>query len=323
MFALPRIVFFGTPVFAVASLDRLVDAGYPVVAVVTAPDKPSGRGLKKNASPVKQSALSHGIPVLQPTNLKDAEFLQQLKGFRPDIQIVIAFRMLPQAVWSLPPLGTFNLHASLLPQYRGAAPINHAIMNGESMTGVTTFYINERIDTGSILLAERVTIAPDETAGELHDRLMTAGAILALRTVAGVVDGTITETPQEVLVTDPASLHAAPKIFREDCRINWKREAKSVHDFIRGLSPVPGAFTDLRKKDGTSYNLKILRAFPEHSDDAGTPGEFITDGKSSLKVKVADGFIHLAGVQLSGRKPMSCGDFLRGFGWIFSETHGI
>jgi methionyl-tRNA formyltransferase len=256
-------------------------------------------------------------------SLKDPGFLRQLRQYRPDLQIVIAFRMLPETVWALPPLGTFNLHASLLPQYRGAAPINHAIMNGETVTGVTTFFINDRIDTGRILLAEQVTIAPDETAGELHDRLMKAGAELVLRTVAGIIAGSISETPQELLVKDPASLHTAPKIFREDCRINWNREANRVHDFIRGLSPVPGAYTDLPLKDGTLQNLKILRAFPEHSHSPGTPGEFLTDGKTCLKVRVADGFIHLAWLQPAGRKPMSCGDFLRGFGWIFPETRGI
>lgn len=297
--------------------------GYHVAAVVTAPDKPAGRGLKESSSPVKKFAVSSGIPVLQPLNLKDPAFLEQLRQFRPELQIVIAFRMLPEAVWALSPMGTFNLHASLLPQYRGAAPINRAIMNGETVTGITTFFINERIDSGRILLSEMVPIGPDETAGELHDRLMHAGAGLVIRSVDGIVAGTIRETAQDQLAAEHPILHAAPKIFREDCRIDWSRDAKQVHDFIRGLSPVPGAFTDLVMKDGTARNLKILRAVPEVTDDHGTPGEFFTDRKSWLKVSVADGFVHVKELQIAGRKPMSCGDFLRGFGSNFSETHGI
>jgi methionyl-tRNA formyltransferase len=319
----PRIIFFGTPDFAVTSLEKLVFAGYPVVAVVTAPDKPAGRGLKAKASPVKEFALLHGIPVLQPVNLKDPQFFEQLNSFHPDLQIVIAFRMLPYTVWALPGLGTFNLHASLLPQYRGAAPINRAVMNGETTTGVTTFFINEQIDTGKILLAGKVPIGPDETAGELHDRLMTTGAALVLETVERIVSGDIKEINQESLAGDPADLKPAPKIFKEDCRINWNRDVMIIHNFIRGLSPHPGAFTELRMPDGEKQVLKIFLAVPEQSDLDILPGEFYTDGKSWLKVGAKNGFIRLEQLQLAGRKVMNSGDFLRGFGRIFPETRAI
>jgi methionyl-tRNA formyltransferase len=319
----PRIVFYGTPGFAVASLQQLIDNGYHVVAVVTASDKPSGRGLKERSSPVKEFAVSHGIPVLQPVNMKDTAFLDQLSAFSPDLQIVIAFRMMPRAVWSFPSLGTFNLHASLLPQYRGAAPINRAVMNGETETGVTTFMLNDQIDTGKIILSERVPIGKDETAGELHDRLMEIGAGLVARTVDMVAGGKLEVISQETLISDPVALKQAPKIFKDDCRINWDQEVTTVHDFIRGLSPHPGAFTDVKMADGSSQNLKIYRTLPEHTAGHGLTGHFITDGKSYLKVGVKNGFIHIQELQLAGRKVMSCGDFLRGFGKIFAETRAI
>lgn len=319
----PRIVFFGTPDFAVASLEQLVIAGLRVVAVVTAPDKQAGRGLKERSSPVKEFALLHGIPVLQPVNMKDPLFLDQLKSYSPDLQIVIAFRMIPRQVWTLPSLGTFNLHASLLPQYRGAAPINRAIINGEQETGVTTFFINEQIDTGKILLFERLLIGPDETAGELHDRLMTTGASLVLKTVEKIVSGRIEEIHQESLINDPGLLKQAPKIFKEDCRINWNQKAGAIHDFIRGLSPHPGAFTEFVSADGQVHNLKIFRAVPHPGDSHGLPGDFNTDGKTYLHVAAINGFLALNELQLSGRKIMSSADFLRGFGRLFSETRGI
>lgn len=323
MVSSPRIIFFGTPGFAVASLDLLIIKGYSVVAVVTAPDRPAGRGLRARVSPIKEYARLHGIPVLQPLNLKDPLFLQQLISYNPDLQIVIAFRMMPKQVWALPHLGTFNLHASLLPQYRGAAPISRAIINGEHETGVTTFFLNEQIDTGAILLSEKVIIGSDETAGELHDRLMKTGAELVLRTVEGIVAGNMKEIRQESLVTDFSILKMAPKIFREDCMIDWDQEVMVIHNLIRGLSPDPGAFTELKLADGGTLILKILRAFPEPAEHRLLCGEFITDGKSFLKVGAKNGFIKLVEVQLQGRKVMNSGDFLRGFGRIFSETRGI
>ena len=319
----PRIIFFGTPDFAVASLKKLVSGGFSVVAVVTAPDKPAGRGLKEKSSPVKEFALSAGIPVLQPLNMKDPQFPEQLRSFSPDLQIVIAFRMMPRIVWAIPPMGTFNLHASLLPQYRGAAPINWAIMGGEPETGVTTFFLNDQIDTGKILFSEKVEIGPDETAGELHDRLMISGADLVLKTVERIASGEISEIHQDSLITDPAGLRHAPKIFKEDCRIDWDQEVSVIHNFIRGLSPYPGAFTEILLPDGTKQSLKILHAVPQQSVPPGSPGEFYTDGKTYLKAGAKNGFIQLEELQLAGRKVMNSGDFLRGFGRIFPETHGI
>jgi methionyl-tRNA formyltransferase len=318
----PRIVFFGTPDFAVTSLEQLVSAGFSVVAAVTAPDKPAGRGLKDKVSPVKEFALENGIPVLQPLNMKAPEFLDQLRSFQPDLQIVIAFRMMPREVWTLPSMGTFNLHASLLPQYRGAAPINRAVMNGEHETGVTTFFINEQIDTGKILFSEKLAIGPDETAGELHDRLMHAGASLVLKTVQRITAGPIDAAGQESMISDTAVLKQAPKIFKEDCRIDWNKDVLAIHHFIRGLSPHPGAFTEILMPDGKMQILKIYRARPEQNDSISLPGKFYSDGKTYLKVGAKNGFIHLEEVQLSGRKVMNSGDFLRGFGRIFPETRG-
>jgi len=317
---LPRIVFYGTPDFAVASLKRLVSGGFAVVAVVTAPDKPAGRGLKEKASQVKEFALLHGIPVLQPVNMKDPAFLDQLSMFKPDLQIVIAFRMMPKQIWSLPPLGTFNLHASLLPQYRGAAPINRAIINGERETGVTTFFLNEQIDAGKILLSETVPIHPDESAGELHDRLMEIGSEVVIRTIEAIVSGMIIETSQETMAGTAVSLKTAPKIFREDCLINWNQEVAVIHNFIRGLSPHPGAFILLNMPEGISQVLKILKAQAEPSAEEVVPGKFFTDGKTFLKVGCKNGFIQIMELQLSGRKAMNSVDFLRGFHRIFSET---
>lgn len=319
----PRIIFFGTPDFAVASLDLLITNGFLVVAVVTSPDKPAGRGLKYLASPVKIFAELKGIPVLQPLNMKDTAFLDELSRFRPDLQIVIAFRMMPKQVWALPPMGTFNLHASMLPQYRGAAPINRAVMNGEQETGLTTFFLNEQIDTGKIILAEKITIGPMETAGELHDRMMHAGALLVVQTVMRIASGEADQVAQELLITDPAALKPAPKIFKEDCRIDWNQEVEVIHNFIRGLSPHPGAFMELKMPDGTSQVLKIFRALPEQKNHGVIPGTFCTDGKTTLKIAAKNGYITLIELQLAGRKVMQSADFLRGFGRIFSETHGI
>ena len=318
-----KIVFFGTPVFAVASLRNLVMLGHHVAAVVTAPDKPAGRGLKPKPSPVKGFAETMNIPVLQPANLKDPAFLDQLWSFCPDLQIVIAFRMLPRQVWSLPPLGTFNLHASLLPQYRGAAPINRAIMNGETETGITTFFLNDQIDTGKIILAQKYQIRPEDTAGTMHDRLMVAGAGLVAETVDLIRSGRLSGTPQETLVTDSQNLKPAPKIFKEDCRIDWNRDTVSVFNFIRGLSPHPGAFTSFTGSDGNTYDMKILRAIPELFSHNYKQGLFLKDGKSQLIVTLPDGRLRIDELQLQGRKVMNTGDFMRGYGHLFSEMQDI
>lgn len=314
----PRIVFFGTPDFAVTSLRRIVEEGFHVAAVITAPDKPAGRGMNMATSPVKRFADEAGLPVLQPVNMKDPVFADQLKSLKPDLQIVIAFRMMPKSVWSLPPLGTFNLHASLLPQYRGAAPINRAIMNGEKETGVTTFFLNEKVDTGRILFSEAVTIGQDETAGELHDRLMLVGAELVVKTVNYIISGNTSEIPQESLIEPGLILKEAPKIFKEDCTINWNDTTLNLYNFIRGLTPSPGAFCIIKLPDCSEQMLKIYQSVPEIVSDSLLPGKFISDGKTDLKVRTADGFLHLERVQLSGRKPMNIGDFLRGYGALFS-----
>ncbi len=314
----PRIVFFGTPGFAVASLRRLVDEGYCIAAVVTAPDKQAGRGLTLSTSAVKKYALEAGLPVLQPLNMKDPAFADQLRSYSPDLQIVIAFRMMPASVWSLPSLGTFNLHASLLPQYRGAAPINRAIINGETETGVTTFFLNEKIDAGRVLFSEKTPIGPGETAGDLHDRLMEIGAGLVVRSVEGIRTGEITDIAQESLITPGLVLKPAPKIFKDDCRIDWNGTTHNIFNLIRGLSPYPGAFCDVVLPDGTPRSLKIFQAIPEYTAVSHIPGKFITDRKSDLKVGTIDGFLHLTHLQLEGRKPMTVGDFLRGYGSIFS-----
>ncbi|MCK9423881.1 MAG: methionyl-tRNA formyltransferase [Bacteroidales bacterium] len=323
MLSYPKIIFFGTPDFAVASLRKLIEADYPVVCVVTAPDRPAGRGLKVKASPVKECAVDYGIPVLQPVKLKDSLFLEQLAEFKPDLQIVIAFRMMPREVWSLPRLGTFNLHASLLPQYRGAAPIQRAIINGERETGVTTFLLNEEIDQGRILLIEKVRIGDQETAGELHDRLMEKGSFLVLRTLEGILSEDLIGLNQDSLISSPVLLKTAPKIRKEDCRINWDQKAGVVFNFIRGLTPNPGAFTEVTMTGGVVHSLKIFRARPVQVDNPILPGKFLTDGKSWLKVGVRDGFIFIDELQIAGRKTMNTMEFLRGYRNLFAETHGI
>ena len=260
----PRIVFMGTPEFAVASLDALVKAGFNIVAVVTAPDKPAGRGMKMNESAVKKYASDSGMNILQPEKLKNPEFIETLKKLDADLQIVVAFRMLPEVVWNMPSLGTVNVHASLLPQYRGAAPINWAIINGEKETGITTFKLQHEIDTGNILLQEKTPIGDNETAGELHDKLKIIGAQLLVKTVTGLADNSIQELPQSRLNSHEVSnLRHAPKIFTDTCRINWNNSISSVHNLIRGLSPFPGAFTTLRDK-----TLKIFRSSKEEISDS-------------------------------------------------------
>jgi methionyl-tRNA formyltransferase len=303
-----RIIYMGTPDFAVAPLKALVEGGYSVVAVVTMPDKPAGRGMKLQASPVKHYALEQGLPILQPEKLKDEAFLTALRGFHADLQIVVAFRMLPEIVWSMPPQGTFNLHASLLPEYRGAAPIHWAVMNGETETGVTTFFLKQEIDTGDLLLQERIPIGPDECTGSVHDRLMELGAQVVCRTVDVILDGTMKSFPQPGGV-----LKAAPKLFRENTRIDWSRPAKQLHDFIRGLSPFPAAWSGLVGKDGTVIGFKVFEATYEQVAPVLEPGTLVVEGKKSLKVAVADGFIRLIRFQLAGHKALNTDEFLRGF----------
>ncbi|MEW6467315.1 MAG: methionyl-tRNA formyltransferase [Bacteroidota bacterium] len=315
----PKIVFMGTPGFAVASLDALVKNQLPVVGVITAPDKPAGRGLEMHASPVKQYALEKGLRLLQPDKLKNEAFLAELRSLGADLFIVVAFRMLPEAVWGMPRLGTFNLHASLLPHYRGAAPINWAIINGEKETGVTTFFLQQEIDTGKIILQEKVKIAEDETAGELHDKLMQAGAALVLRTVELISTGNVPQTDQAALVKSGEELRPAPKIFREDCRIVWHKPIDKVYDLIRGLSPYPAAYTELLSPEGKKFQLKLFRAEKLAGMPAAEPGSIRTDGRTFLHVAAAGGYIAASELQLAGKKRMTAAELLRGFplndGW--------
>ncbi|MDO3642579.1 methionyl-tRNA formyltransferase [Mucilaginibacter sp. L3T2-6] len=301
-----RIIFMGTPQFAVASLDALIKAGCNIVAVVTAPDKPAGRGKKLSESAVKQYAVENGIKVLQPEKLKDPDFLEELKALKADLQVVVAFRMLPEVVWNMPPRGTINLHASLLPQYRGAAPINWVLINGEKESGVTTFFLKHEIDTGDILFTEKVTLSGHETAGELHDRLMAKGAGLLVKTVKGVESGRYNEHPQSVLA-EGVELKNAPKIFKEDCLIDWNQPAESIYNKIRGLSPHPAAYTLLNDKV-----LKIYRAEYEITEPGLQPGGFVSDNKSHLKFAAPDGYVLLTEVQMEGKKQMDIEAFLRG-----------
>lgn len=300
-----KIVFMGTPDFAVASLEALLNAGENVVAVITAPDKPAGRGQKMQSSAVKTFAVAHNIPVLQPLKLRDPDFLNELKSFAADLQVVVAFRMLPEVVWDMPPKGTINLHASLLPQYRGAAPINHAIINGEKVTGVSTFFLTHEIDTGNIIFREEVDILPEDTAGDLHDRLMKTGAQLLVKTVKAIEDENYAETPQNL---DDTSLKQAPKIFKEDCNINWNQSTQKVNDLIRGLSPYPTAYTTLHNKV-----LKIFKATPENAEVSEIPGSIISDEKTFIKFACTDGYIKIEDLQIQGKKRMKTEDFLRGY----------
>jgi methionyl-tRNA formyltransferase len=270
------------------------------------------------SSPVKQYALKKGLHLLQPENLKDPMFLKELKSLLPDLQIVVAFRMLPVEIWSMPPLGTFNLHASLLPQYRGAAPINWAIINGEKETGVTTFFINEKIDTGNIIYSRKIWIDPDETAGELHDQLMKTGAKLVIETVTAIANNKIQVVSQELLMPDKNNIKKAPKIFKEHCRINWNDNVANIYNFIRGMSPHPGAYTTLASSDRISHYLKIYKVIPEYQIHSFPPGQILTDGNTYLKISVQDGFIQLSEIQPAGRKTLSIAAFLRGAGRHFS-----
>jgi methionyl-tRNA formyltransferase len=312
-----RIVFFGTPEFAVASLDMLVKSGYNVVGIVTAPDKPAGRGLELKASAVKEFANSKNLKVLQPENLKSEEFMAQLKELNPNLGIVVAFRKLPREVWSFPKLGTFNLHASLLPHYRGAAPINWAIINGEKESGVTTFFLDDEIDTGKIIFRAKENILEQDTAGDLYERLMRDGADLVLKTVRAIESGTYTPEDQSSLLKPNEKVKSAPKIYKDDCKVNWKKKVEDIYDFIRGLSPFPAAWTEI-KKENEILSLKIFRTSKEIVEHQYETGSIDTDKKTFAKIAVKDGFIHLLDLQLAGRKKMNIEEFLRGFsfeGW--------
>ena len=297
----------GTPEFAVASLDALVGGGYNVVGVVTMPDKPAGRGYKMQFSAVKEYALAHNLPLLQPEKLKNEEFLDALRALHADLQIVVAFRMLPEVVWAMPPLGTFNLHGSLLPQYRGAAPINWAIINGEQETGVTTFFLQQEIDTGDLILQKRTPITDGDNAGTIHDRLMSIGAAAVVETVDCIIAGTAPKTPQPQGVT----LKSAPKIFKETCRVDWTQSCYQIFNFVRGLSPYPAAWSVLHTDDKT-IDIKLFEVTREPTAHTLQAGQVVCDGKNYLKVAVADGFVKIESLQPAGKKRMSAADWLRG-----------
>ena len=304
-----RIVFMGTPEFAVASLDALVKAGCNIVGVITAPDKPAGRGMQLQQSAVKKYAVEHNLKVLQPEKLKSLQFLEDLRSLKADLQIVVAFRMLPEFVWNMPPMGTVNLHGSLLPQYRGAAPINWAIINGEKETGVTTFKLKHEIDTGDILLQESFPISENDTAGDIHDKMKEIGAKLLVKTVEGLANGTLKETPQyQTSNFEQRTLQHAPKIHTDTCIILWDRPVETVHNLIRALSPYPGAFTILNEK-----MLKVFRSKKEIIYPKSTEGDYETDGKTFLKFACTDGYLHLLEIQLEGKKKMGIEEFLRGY----------
>lgn len=308
-----KIIFFGTPEFAVDSLDTLVSNGFDITAVVTAPDQPAGRGQVMQSSPVKNYAANHGIQVLQPEKLKNQDFLHELRELKADLFIVVAFRMLPEAVWQMPPLGTYNLHASLLPQYRGAAPINHVIINGETETGLTTFFIRQEIDTGEIIFQEKISILPDETAGELHDRMKKAGASLVLKTARAICTGRFQTIAQGKLVDPAVPLKSAPKIFKEDCMIDWSMKTSLIYNKIRGLSPYPAAFTHLISPDGVSIPVKIYKVSPSKTGNHDVALSVYTDGKAMLSVRTGDGMLDILELQQAGKRKMAVEEFLRGF----------
>ena len=306
-----KIAYFGTPEFAASQLEAILQAGYEVAVVVTMPDKPAGRGRKIQYSDVKKTALEHGLPLLQPEKLKDPAFLEQLAAYQANLFIVVAFRMLPAVVWQMPELGTFNLHASLLPQYRGAAPINFAIINGETETGLTTFFLNEEIDKGAVIMREKVSIRPDETAGELHDELMLLGNRVVVDTIKKIESGDVQALPQDQLL-ESQPLKPAPKISKEFCNVDWNSDCQTVYNHIRGLSPYPAAHTQLQSDNGEVIDLKIYAAEMETCTPNIVTGTVATDNKKYLKIALRDGFIHLTHVQQAGKKAMPISDFLRG-----------
>lgn len=302
-----KIVFFGTPEFAVASLDRIVGNGWQIAAVVTMPDKTAGRGHKRIESDVKKYAVAKGLKVLQPAKLKAPDFIEALKEINADLFVVIAFRMLPREVWEMPRLGTFNLHGSLLPKYRGAAPINRAVMNGETVTGVTTFFLRHEIDTGDIIDMRQTTIGPDDNAGDVHDRLMAIGAEMVESTLEKIVDGTVTTHPQPEGVFTPA-----PKIFKETCLIDWTAGEADIHNHVRGLAPYPGAWTVMTDQTGKETEVKILRTIRTGKSTDAAPGTCLSDGHH-LEVATGDGLIEVAELQPAGKKRMAADAFLRGY----------
>ena len=310
-----KIVYMGTPDFAVESLRQLVEGGYNVVGVITMPDKPMGRhGSVLQPSPVKQYALEKGLRVLQPVNLKDEVFVEELRSLKADLQIVVAFRMLPEVVWNMPAMGTFNLHASLLPQYRGAAPINWAIINGDTETGITTFFLKHEIDTGEVIQQVRVPIADTDNVEVIHDKLMNLGGQLVTETVDAILAGTVKPVPQEELLKlSDEELRPAPKIFKDTCRIDWSKGVKAVYDFVRGLSPYPAAWTELVNADGSSQVLKIFQTEKNFFSHEEKIGAVSTDGKTYLRVALADGYLNILSLQLAGKKRMPVADFLRGY----------
>ncbi|HPT22588.1 MAG TPA: methionyl-tRNA formyltransferase [Bacteroidales bacterium] len=307
-----RIVFMGTPEFAVATLGSLLMNGFNVVGVVTTPDKPAGRGRKITKSAVKEFAEFSYLPVIQPNSLKDPEFLEKLGALEADIFIVVAFRMLPEVIWRMPSIGTINLHASLLPQYRGAAPINHAIINGESVTGVTTFFIDDKIDTGNILLRKEIQIFPFENAGDLHDRLMKEGARLVIRTLKGIEKNTLKPQLQSKYLKPGELPKQAPKIFPKDCIIDWNNDPARINNFVRGLAPYPCARTTITNNTST-HSFKIYDTVPEITEHEYKPGTIISDSKHYIKIACKGGFINIINLQLEGKKKMSTDEFLRGF----------
>ena len=307
-----KIVYMGTPDFAVEPLRKLVEGGYNVVGVITMPDKPIGRHQTElSASPVKQYAVEHGLRVLQPAKLKDPAFVEELRSLEADLQIVVAFRMLPEVVWAMPRLGTFNLHAALLPQYRGAAPINWAIINGDTETGITTFFLDHEIDTGQVIQRVPVPILDSDNVEDVHDKLMYLGSDLVIETVDNILAGEVHPIPQSELMTNEP-LRPAPKIFKETCRIDWTLGVKHTYDFVRGLSPYPAAWTELTVGGKTSV-LKVYRATKEFAQASEPTGTVLTDGKSFMKVAMSDGYLRLETIQLAGKKRMEIRDFLRGF----------
>ncbi len=308
-----RLVFMGTPDFAVASLRALVEGGYNVVGVITAPDKPAGRGKKLHESAVKKYAVEKGLHVLQPEKLKNPDFLEELKALKADLQVVVAFRMLPEVVWNMPPMGTFNLHGSLLPQYRGAAPLNWAVINGETKTGVTTFLLQHEIDTGNILFKKEIDIWENDTVGTVHDSLMDIGADLVVETVEAIADGQYKAIAQSELI-DESEIKHAPKIFKDDCRIDWTKDVETVRNLIRGLSPYPAAWsTMVNKENKREITTKVFFAMQVEDIRKGSPGELISDEKNFVKVACGDGWLQITDLQIAGKKRMKIQDFLRGF----------
>lgn len=306
-----KIVFMGTPDFAVESLKALIEANFNIVGVVTSPDKPAGRGQKINQSAVKIYAELHNLLVMQPSNLKDPEFEKQLKSCNAKLHIIVAFRMLPESIWSMPPLGSINLHGSLLPHYRGAAPINWAVINGEQKTGVTTFFLKHEIDTGDILFQEEISIEPNDNAGFIHDKLMKIGANLIVKTTQSIVENNYKEIPQKTLIKE--DLKHAPKIFKADCQVNWQNSMHSIHNHIRGLSPYPAAWSTLTNETDKDITFKIFKTTTEIKEHNYAIGSLISDEKTYLKIAISDGFLIIVELQLSGKKKMLIQDFLRGF----------